>query len=355
VIVNGRISRPGERDVFKFEGQRGQQIVAEVMARRLDSSLDSFLRLTDSAGRQLGFNDDFEDKASGLETHHADSYLSATLPADGAYFLHLGDIQAKGGPEFAYRLRISEPLPDFALRVVPSSIGVRAGLSVPVTVYALRKDGFTNAIDLHLKDAPPGFSLSGARVQENQDKVQFTLKAPPQDAGRMLNLNFEGSAVFKGQTITRPAVPAEDLMQAFAYRHLVPVRELQVAVLANPRPAAGDAITILSATPVKIPAGGTARVRVATPSPAFVERFRFELKGAPEGISLASVSPLTNGMELVIAADGGKIKPGANGNLIVSVIPKNVDVAPDQKKPADPARRPAAPTLPAIPFQIVAH
>lgn len=355
IIVNGRIANPGDTDVFKFAGRKGQQIVAEVIARRLDSPLDSYLRLTDAAGKQLAFNDDFEDKASGLETHHADSYLAATLPADGVYFVAIGDTQGKGGAEFGYRLRLSEPRPDFALRVVPSSINVRAGLSVPVTVYAVCKDGFTNAIDLRLGDAPTGFSLSGARVPENQDKMQFTLKAPPQAMGKMVDLRIEGSATVNGHTITRAAVPAEDMMQAFAYRHLVPARELEVAVLANPRPVASAALKILSATPVNIRAGSTVRVRVATPSPAFVERFRLELRGAPEGISLTNVSPVSNGMEFVIAADE-KVKPGANGNLIINVIPNNLNANsnPNQKKSGDPVQRPGAPTLPAIPFQIVA-
>ena len=40
-------------------------IVAEVYARRLDSPLDSVLKLTDAAGKQLAFNDDHEDKAPG--------------------------------------------------------------------------------------------------------------------------------------------------------------------------------------------------------------------------------------------------------------------------------------------------
>jgi len=137
-------------------------------------------RSMDADGKQLAFNDDFEDKGFGPNTHHADSYLAATLPADGTYFIQITDTQGQGGPEFAYRLRISEPRPDFALRVVPSSISLRTGMSAPLTVFALRRDGFTNAINLKLKDAPEGFSLSGARVLENQDKAQFTLKAPPQ-------------------------------------------------------------------------------------------------------------------------------------------------------------------------------
>ncbi len=352
IIVNGRISRPGECDVFKFEGRAGQTIVAEVMARRLDSPLDSLLRLTDAAGLQLAFNDDFEDKGCGLETHHADSYLSAALPADGTYYIHLSDTQGQGGPEFAYRLRVSEPRPDFALRIAPSSLSVRAGLSVPVTAYAVRKDGFTNAIDLRLRDAPRGFSLSGARVPENQDTVRFTLKAPPLSAGETFPLAVEGRAVIAGQTIVHAALPAENMMQAFAYWHLVPACELEAIVAQNPRPLASDALKVLSATPVKIPAGGTARILISTPSPRFAERFNLELRDGPEGISLEEVLPVARGMELVVAAGTGKARPNASGNLIFDIVPINPKRMPDQKKGAASAR-PAAPTLPAIPFTVV--
>jgi len=353
MVVNGRISQPGERDVFKFHGHAGQRIAAEVLARRLDSPLDSFLRLTDADGKQLAFNDDFEDKASGLETHHADSYLTASLPAEGDYLLELSDTQGKGGPDFAYRLRLSEPRPDFALRIVPSSLSLRAGLSAPMTVYALRKDGFTNAIELHLKDASSGFSLSGARVPAGQDKVQFTLKAAGQSAGKLAKIEIEGSAVADGRSLVHPAVPAEDLMQAFAYRHLVPSRALAVVVAPNPRPFASDAIRILSATPVKIPAGGTALIRIATPSAAFADRFKLELRTPPEGLSISKIAPSPNGIELVIAANSEKIKPGATGNLIIDVTPKNREPAPNQKNRPTPSQA-NAPALPAIPFLVVA-
>ncbi len=107
IIINGRIDKPGDWDVFRFQGHAGEQIVGEVYARRLDSPLDSVLKLTDASGRQLAFNDDYEDKGSGLETHHADSYILTTLPAEGAYYLHIGDAQHQGGAEYAYRLRLS--------------------------------------------------------------------------------------------------------------------------------------------------------------------------------------------------------------------------------------------------------
>ena len=167
VIVNGRIDQPGDWDVFRFDGRAGEEIVAEVSARRLDSPLDSLLRLTDAAGRELAVNDDAEDKGAALLTHQADSFLRFKLPASGAYYLHLGDTQGKGGPDYAYRLRISRPQPDFALRMVPSSINARAGATVPVTVYALRRDGFAGDIVLKLKDAPSGF-MPGRRRHSRQ-------------------------------------------------------------------------------------------------------------------------------------------------------------------------------------------
>ena len=355
VIVNGHIGKPGERDVFKFEGHAGQQIVAEVFARRLDSPLDSFLRLTDADGKQLAFNDDFEDKGSGLNTHHADSYLTATLPADGTYFVHLNDTQGQGGPEFAYRLRISEPQPDFALRAVPSSISLRAGMSAPVTVFALRRDGFTNAINLELKAAPAGFSLSGARIAEGQDKAQFTLKAPPQSSEKPVAIAIEGHALIGGKLVTRAAVPAEDMMQAFLYRHLVPSKELAVTVNGAQRLFMRDAFKIISATPVKILPGGTARVRVSTPPGNFSERFKLELNNAPEGISLTTVSAIPAGLELVFACDAEKMKAGATGNLICDVVPKNQGPATPQKKFGNQPRRGAVATLPAIPFTIPAE
>lgn len=230
IVVDGRIRVPGQRAIFRFQGHAGQTIVAEVLARRLDSPLDSLLRLTDASGRQLAFNDDFEDKGSGLSTHHADSYLVTTLPAEGTYFLHLSDAQGQGGPDFGYRLRVSQPRPDFALRVVPCSLTVRAGRSVPLTIFALRLDGFTNAINLVLEGAPGGFALSHARIPAGFDKAQVILKAPPQAIERPVAITIGGQASIGGKSVRHTAVPCEDMMQAFAYHHLVPSQQLAVLV-----------------------------------------------------------------------------------------------------------------------------
>jgi hypothetical protein len=350
IIVNGRIDKPGDWDVFSFNGRTGDTVVAEVYARRLDSPLDSVLKLTDSSGKQLAFNDDHEDKGAGLDTHYADSYLTATLPADGAFFIHIGDVQHQGGPEYGYRLRISPPRPDFALRAVPSSVSIRGGASVPLTVYALRRDGFTNEIALALQDAPAGFRLNGAKVPANQDQVRLTLLAPPVPTETPLSLSLEGRAVIQGHAVVHPAVPAEDMMQAFAYRHLVPAQELAVAV--SGRFMNRMSLKILSSLPVRIPAGGTARVRVATPTSAFVNRFQLELSEPPEGITLGKVSASDEGAEIELRSDAAKAKPGLKGNLIVNVLQGRIAAAKKNKKQPN-QRRTAVGALPAIPFEIV--
>ena len=90
---------------------------------------------------------------------------------------------------------------------MPSSISL-ARATIPLTVYALRKDGFSDEITLALKDAPQGFSLGGGRVAANQDQVRITLTAPPTPIEEPVALSLEGRAQIDGQQILRPAVPA---------------------------------------------------------------------------------------------------------------------------------------------------
>ena len=351
VIISGRIDRPGDVDVFSFQGRAGDEIVAEVTARRLNSPLDSRLRLTDASGKEIAANDDFEDKGAGLTTHHADSLIMTRLPADGRYLAQLSDSQGKGGPEYAYRLRISAPRPDFELRVVPSSLSIRGGSSATATVYALRKDGFTNEIAIALADAPAGFSLSGARVPANSNSVKLTLAARAVDLTEPCRLSLEGRAIVAGNPLTRPAVPAEDMMQAFFYRHLVPAAEWRVVV--NNRGQSRTGPRILSTLPVKIPAGGTAKVQVATALPAAAGKFQFEVSEGPEGITVKNSTTSKAGVDITLEANPDKVKPGQKGNLILRAV---APAKPEQKKKtAQGQRRPALLTLPAIPFEVTAQ
>jgi hypothetical protein len=228
LIINGRIDRPDDWDVFQFTGKSNDTIVAEVQARRLESPLDSVIKLTDAAGKLLAFSDDREDLGAGVNTHHADSWFMARLPADGAYFVHIGDTARKGGEEYGYRLRLSWPQPDFELRVVPSSVSLRGKSTTALSIYAIRKDGFAGPIKLALKDPPEGFSASAVFLSGTQTVARLTVKSSLVSTGEPVSLTVVGSAKMGQREIVREAMPAEDRMQAFLWRHLVPASDLKV-------------------------------------------------------------------------------------------------------------------------------
>ncbi len=347
-IVNGRIGVSGDVDVFRFQGRTGEDVVVEVQARRLGSPLDALVRLTDASGKVIAWNDDLDDKAAGLETHHADAYLRARLPQAGVYCVQVSDAQRHGGEEYGYRLRIGPPQPDFALRMTPSSLSVPAGRAVPVVVHALRRDGFDGAIDVSLAGNAGGFSLAGARIPAGRDSVRVTLSAPGNPPARPVALRLEGRARIGATTIVRPVVPAEDMMQAFAYMHLVPSRELLVAVVGPRRPA--PLVEVAEAGPVRIPAGGTARVRITAPRRGMLETLRWQLSDPPKGVRLQNTTAVPGGLALVFVADA-TAPVGAADNLIVEAFTETTVRRPNAR--AAQNQRVSLGVLPAIPFEIV--
>jgi hypothetical protein len=383
IIVNGRVNRPGDVDVYSFKGYVGEEVVAEVIARRLGSPLDSFLQLTDASGNVLAWNDDHEDPEAGLVTHHADSYLRARLPKDGTYYARLSDVQHHGGDDYAYRLRLGPPRPDFALRMTPSSVSAPVGRGAPIDVHVVRKDGFDGPIELGLRNAPAGFRLDGARVPAGRDHVRMTLAWPQQPFDQPVELQLEGRARIGGEIVSRPVVPAEDMMQAFIYRHLVPSQKLLVSGPAMGR--RGWQIWLTGDNPVRIPAGGTAVAQYKSPNFRILQNLKLELNDPPKGVTLQRVAVTLDGLALVLKADGKTTKPGYADNLIVDAFIETTAPRPGGRPGAPPvaaagrgiaapvtagARRPAisaTPTpgaatqprrvyvgvLPAIPFEIV--
>ena len=353
VIVNGRIDRPGDVDVFRFDGRAGEEIVAEVYARRLDSPLDSVLRLIGPGGDVIAFNDDHKDPRKGLLTHHADSYIRTELPADGSYVIVLLDALRHGGGEYAYRLHLRPARPDFALRLVPSGVNVQPGRAATVSIHAIRRDGFDGAIDITLVDEPDGLTLSPARIEEGEDSVDARLSAPRGASRKLAPLRLEGHAEIGGATVARVVVPAEDQMQAFLWRFLVPRQESLVAVTGSRsvpavwRPLA-QGFELRDERAVRIPLGGTASAHIAAPQilpdsgNTSLDTVRFRLSNSPRGVTLREATVTGTGVSLVLKADGNIAAVGNEANAIIEAF-----IQPEGQG------RVALGVLPAIPFEIV--
>ena len=352
MIINGRIDYPGDRDVFRLEGFG--RMVAEVHARRHGSPLDSVLTITDANGKELAYNDDHEDKSQSLLTHHADSHLETIIPGVGEYFLHVNDAQRKGGKDFIYRLDLRAPQPDYELRVTPSSIIARAGAVVPITVFALRTDGFSEDIELSLVDAPEGFHLAGGVIPGNVDRLRMTLTVPATPPEGPVVLEMEGNARRgKGSNtmLTRPGVPAEHMMQAFIWYHLVPVENWNVVVSGKPRATPPFAI-IMPDRQVKLNRGATTFLNVQPLAKKIASKaIRVELDDPPTGISAEIVTDNFNRFAVQLNADAEATEPGLRGNLLLHAYQETTPVATDEN-PNPMPRRTDYGLLPAIPFEV---
>lgn len=354
VAINGRIERPGDSDWFRFEGQAGQEIAAEVWARRLNSPLDSLLRLMDATGTEVALNDDFKDREMGLVTHQADSYIRAQLPHAGTYLLQLSDTQRQGGQAYAYRLQLRPPQPDFALRLVPSAINVSGWRTADFTVHVLRKDGFAGEVEVVLVDGPDGFKLSNARIPAGKETGEVKLSVPRGTSPQVLPIRLEGRALIGDKNVRRPVVPAEDMMQAFLWRFLVPRDELLVAVTGSrPVPTVWrplvPGVRLASAAPVRIPLGGTAQVRIEGGGTKLAD-VRFQIGNQPRGVTLREVKVEPAGVVLTLGADRNIALAGDAANVIVEA---SAEPAAMTGQTTGIRSRTSLGVLPAIPFEIV--
>jgi hypothetical protein len=96
-VTNGRIEKPGDVDHFAFAAKRGQRVILECHAERIDSALRAVLEVFDAAGRRLAVNRGF----FGI-----DPLISFDVPEDGVYRVRVFDLVYSGSADHVYRLSI---------------------------------------------------------------------------------------------------------------------------------------------------------------------------------------------------------------------------------------------------------
>jgi Bacterial pre-peptidase C-terminal domain len=101
VVVDAKIDRERDVDVFQFSGKAGDTIHVEVQAAKLGSPADLMLTLLDSDRIILDSCDDFSGST--------DPQLKVKLPRDGNYYLSVLESNDLGGSMFPYRLIVRKP------------------------------------------------------------------------------------------------------------------------------------------------------------------------------------------------------------------------------------------------------
>lgn len=128
VTINGQIA--GERDIdcFVFSASAGQTVIADMFAARIGSPLEPVFELYSADGHRIP-----------AETHRVadDNVLSFRVPAAGDYVLQIANVSFRGGPEFVYRVTLSDvgqvsnlPLSDVLVENLPHD----KPLTLPATI-----------------------------------------------------------------------------------------------------------------------------------------------------------------------------------------------------------------------------
>jgi len=179
LVVNGRIERPGDVDLFRFTAGDATQLVCEVVANRYGSSLDALLTLADANGRPIAHNDDA-----------ANTFADARIDYNGfkkgaEYVLRVRDLVGRGGHAFGYRLTIAPPRtaePNFSLRFQPDAIPISRGSHGRAWCELRREGGFQGEVSLAIEGLPPGVTADPAVVPAKGPATTFLCLSAAADA-----------------------------------------------------------------------------------------------------------------------------------------------------------------------------
>ena len=109
VTLNGQIDAERDMDYFCFDAAQGEVVVAEVVAARIGSPLETVLDFRDEAGHRL--------RTQEVRMGN-DQVVALKVPATGKIHFSVANLSVAGGPNYVYRITLSkEP---FARLAFPS-------------------------------------------------------------------------------------------------------------------------------------------------------------------------------------------------------------------------------------------
>ncbi|MEX2213909.1 MAG: hypothetical protein WD768_07265 [Phycisphaeraceae bacterium] len=193
VVVNGRLEKRNDIDVYRLPLKRGQTLIADMTANAtLGSPMDGVIQLCDGDGFVLLQNDD----ARGL-----DPRIVFTVPRDGDYLIRTfafpaapnSSIAFAGDPAYVYRLMVTTgPFADHAL-----PMAVKRGESGEITVHGWNLPAEGLRVPVHAEGAAESIAVFHGQLRN-------VITLPVLDT--LVTLAANDASQGKPQNVTLPAV-----------------------------------------------------------------------------------------------------------------------------------------------------
>lgn len=229
----GRIEREGDVDYYAFEAKKGEAFSLEIVARRVQSALDSHVRILDAKGKQLAINDDLRLGRRGFSDSLIENW---SAPADGKYVVEVRDVNLRGGDLHPYVLKITRSQPSFDLYLDSDKSLVTPGGAAALFVRVERKNGFTGEVQLAIDGLPASVTAQCGRILADKGQDGCIVLAAAAEAGlEAANIVVRGTAEHKMPdgsvlNLVATAVPYQEIYQPGGGRGHWPVSQHAVAV-----------------------------------------------------------------------------------------------------------------------------
>jgi len=201
-VVNGRISKGGQIDTYRFQARRGQRVVIECWAERIDSRLRSVLEVYDDNGRRLAVNRGFVGR---------DPLLDFSAPRDGVYHIRVFDLIYSGSDDHVYRLVIDTgPRIAFCIPAV-----IQRGQTQRVSLYGWNLHQPPSSAPISTADSAgsessaerPAASSNATQTDSSKsrfDRLEVDIRPPGRDGSPRTALRLR---------------PSQISLDGFAYQH----------------------------------------------------------------------------------------------------------------------------------------
>ena len=208
-VLNGRLEKPGQRSAWTLNLKQAKSYQLALRARQLGSPLCGVVEVLDGADRIVA-------RAEG--DYAKDPDLTVRPPADGVYTVRVSErFPDRGGPAFAYRLRVREvtpAAPDFRLRLAAEVVNVPRGGTAKMKVTADRLGGFDGPIEVTAAGLPEGVTVAKAEIPKGRADAEVVFSAGPAARVATTAVRLTGTATVAGKVVSHSV--ADDLLAAVA-------------------------------------------------------------------------------------------------------------------------------------------